>query len=182
LSSPQSPANTFGVEDIPIAIWYVLGAAALAGIVWLIRRIRQKRGSPPIPLQLEAGLKRLGLQPPPMLRRWARFAELSPLARFYLELNRALTRLGQRPAPTDTPRERGQSLKRLLPAAKTPIDSLVGEYQSATYGNRPGDAEVARAAGLEIRRLSFQAILERILSRFRKPDRPDWPRGAYSDS
>lgn len=182
LSSTPPPADTFGIEDIPIAVWYLLSAAILAGIIWLIRRIRRKRGSPPIPLQLEAGFARLGIQSPRILRRWARFASLSPLARFYLELNRALTRLGRAPAPTDTPRERGHNLKLLLPTAKTPIDSLIDEYQSDIYGNQPGDAEVARAAGLEIRRLSFRAILERILARFRRPDRPDWTRSAYPDS
>lgn len=167
-SQPSSLTAGLGIST---GLGLALGLAILAGGVVLARRIRRQRGSPPVPVQLEAGLRRLGLQPPSLLRRWARLASLSPLARSYLELNRALARLGRRPAATDTPAERAAALVDLLPEAAIPIQTLLLEYQAAIYSQSPGDAEVARLAGNQIRRLSFLALFQRLLARLQEPAR-----------
>jgi hypothetical protein len=104
-----------------------------------------------------------------ILRRWVHFATLSPLTRAYLELNRALSRLGSPASPKDTPAERATVLLTLLPAASVPIHKLLSEYQSATYSQHPGDVEVAQNAGSEIRKLSFLALAQRFLARFQEP-------------
>jgi hypothetical protein len=109
------------------------------------------------------------MQPPPLLRRWARLAALAPLGRAYLELNRALSRLGKPPAIIDTPAERGEALKLVLPVAAIPVNHLVSEYQAATYGNQPGNPDLARESGLEIRKLSYLARFQRFLARFQEP-------------
>jgi hypothetical protein len=120
-------------------------------------------------VQLEAGLRRVGLQPPGSLHRWARFAVLNPLARAYLELNRALSRLGKRPAPTDTPAERGAVLEGLLPVVAIPIRNLIAEYQVAIYSRGKGDETIAQRAGTEIRNQSYLARIKGLLARFQEP-------------
>lgn len=158
--------DTFGLEDIPAVIWYILAALVILGIVAATWQVRKKRGSPPIPVQLEAGLKRLGIQSPPVLRRWAYAALLSPMARAYRELNRALARLGNPPAPTNTPAERGEALSSLLPMAIIPINNLLDEYQVDIYGNQSGNPQIAYDAGLEIRKYSYQSWMQSVLDRY----------------
>jgi hypothetical protein len=144
-------------------------AIALAGVY--ASRYRQQRGLPPLPVQLEASLRRIGVQPPILLRRWARLASLSPLAKAYRELNRALARLGKPAASTDTPAERASNLSEVLPEASRPIQTLLVEYQLVTYGSRPANLANAQDAGREIRRASLLARVRRILARFQEPSR-----------
>lgn len=157
--------------SIPQAIWFLSAVMLLALAAVHIRRIRRERGSPPFPVQIESGLRRLGIEPPRILRRWARFASLSPLTRAYLELNRALSRLGARPARTDTPAERAARLSLLLPEARDLIEDLLVEYQSATYSPDPGNAETGQRAGREIRKISYLALLQRFIARFQEPNK-----------
>ena len=164
--STNNSVDTFSLEDIPVGIWYGLAALAILGFVIVIRRVRKKRNSPPIPVQLEAGLKRLGIQSPPVLRRWVHAALLSPLARAYRELNRALVRLGKPPAPTNTPAERGTALSLLLPTATTPINLLIDEYHVEIYGNQPGNPQIAYQAGVEIRKRSYQSQVQSFVDRY----------------
>lgn len=169
-ASNPSPFGQLGdALQIPAAVWALLAAGLLALGVSFIRRIRRRRGSPPLPVQLEAGLRRVGLQPPGSLHRWARFAVLNPLARAYLELNRALSRLGKRPAPTDTPAERGAVLEGLLPVVAIPIRNLIAEYQVAIYSRGKGDETIAQRAGTEIRNQSYLARIKGLLARFQEP-------------
>jgi hypothetical protein len=111
-------------------------------------------------------LRRIGLEPPATLRRWARSAALSPLARAYLELNRALSRLGWPPVTTDTPAERAAVLEGLLPVAEKPIRSLLFEYQAATYGERTGEPGGSPRARI---RNSYLALLQRYSHASRNP-------------
>jgi transglutaminase-like putative cysteine protease len=168
-STQSSGENNFGLEDVPTWAWFLITISTLVLVILILRQVRIRRGSPPLAIQFESGLKRIGVQPPPLLRRWARLAGLSPLGRAYLELNRALTRLGKPPAMVDTPAERGETLKYILPVAVTPVNHLVGEYQAAIYGNQPGNPELARESGMEIRKLSYLARLQRSLARFQEP-------------
>lgn len=166
LPPPIDSVEPFGFEDIPVGVWYGLAVVTILVFIMLIRQVRKKRGSPPIPIQLEAGLKRLGIQSPPVLRRWAYAALLSPLARAYRELNRALDRLGKPPAPTNTPAERGAALSLLLPAAATPINNLIDEYHIEIYGNQPGNPQIAYDAGMEIRKRSYQSRVQSFADRY----------------
>lgn len=165
----SSGENSFGLEDIPLWAWFLIGIIILAALILILRQVRIRRGSPPLAIQMESGLKRIGVQPPSLLRRWARFAALTPLGRAYLELNRALSRLGRPPAITDTPAERGETLKQILPVAVDSVNHLVGEYQAAIYGNLPGNPDLAHGAGMEIRKQSYLARLQRSLARFQEP-------------
>jgi transglutaminase-like putative cysteine protease len=154
---------------IPSVVWFGLGALGLTIAAYFARRVRKIRGSPPIPVQIESSLLHVGIKPPNLLRYWVRYATLSPLTKSYLEINRALKRLGSAPKPNDTPGERGTVLKRLLPEADNSILVLLNEYQTATYGPLSGDSQTARQASIKIRNLSFLALIKRFLARFQEP-------------
>ncbi len=120
-----------------------------------------------LPGQVEKGLLRLGIHPPAFLRRWTQYAALPPMTRAYLEVNRALTRLGFPPALHDTPAERVASLALHLPPAAIPADYLLAQYHAATYSPNPPDPGRALEVSKEVRRLSYRALFDRWLARFR---------------
>jgi hypothetical protein len=134
---------------------------------YTLQRIRKQRGSPPIPVQLEGGLREVGITPPDVLTRWARFAGLSPASRAYLEINRALTRLGHPAAPADTPSERAFGLVRLLPRIEVYIRDVLSAYHSVVYSNGRPKLINAPRAGKEIRNHSYRAFLRHIFENFR---------------
>jgi transglutaminase-like putative cysteine protease len=156
---------------IPTPLWFALILIVLISMVVLLRRLRIQRGSPPIPVQIESSLERVGIKSPKFLHRWARHASISPLSRAYLELNHALSRLGQPPSESDTPSERAEDLVQLLPLAETPVQAVLTPYQSSIYGNQPSDPDEAQSAGKEIRKLSYLARLQQFLARFQDPKR-----------
>lgn len=134
----------------------------------------------PFPVIIEGVFNRFGIRPPEFIRRWARQASLPSLTRSYLEINNALTRLGQAPAYADTPAERADSLETILPAARSHSRQLIGEYQRATFSPLPADDSSAREAADEIRGLSYRerlrqvtgSLLRRIQAPSRDPRRP----------
>ena len=131
--------------------------------------MRVVRGSPPLPVQIEAGLQRIGVASPVFLRRWARFTLLPIVARAYHEINKALSRLGNSPALPDTPAERAQKLTEIIPVAAVPIQSLITSYEAITYGPHFLDDPNARRAGWEIRKQSYLSKLQRWFSRLQEP-------------
>jgi transglutaminase-like putative cysteine protease len=171
LEPAGNEVNFAGLEIDPTTIFISLGAIAALAIFLLIRSVRSRRGSPPLPVQLESGLERVGIQSPKILLRWARIARLSPLSRAYLELNRALSRLGKPPVISDTPSERAGDLVQLLPVSENPVQAVIIPYQNSIYGDQSEDIEAAQQAGKEIRKISYFAKLQRFLSRFQEPKR-----------
>ena len=137
--------------------------AGLVLVVVLVRRRRRRRTTLPFPVQLERGLRRIGLAPPPLVRRWAKQALLSPLEHAYMEVDRALARLGAASRPADTPAERAAALRRTLPEASGAATLLLGEYQAATYGPHRHNIYAAREAAHTIRRLSWLTKLRRFV-------------------
>jgi hypothetical protein len=159
------------MEINPTPIYLSLGVITVIALILLVRMVRIRRGSPPIPVQLESGLERAGIQSPKILLHWARYSRMSPLARAYNELNRALSRLGRPPVLSDTPSERANDLVQLLPVSEGPVRAVIIPYQNAIYGEQPEETEAAQQAGKEIRKISYFAKLQRILSRFQDPKR-----------
>lgn len=140
-------------------------------IIFLVRRLRIRRGTPPLPVQIESSLARAGINPPRIIQRWARFSSLSTLSRAYLELNRALSRLGSSPNQADTPSERADTLIQILPVAEIPTRTILVPYQTSIYGNQSPDPDEAKQAGKEVRKLSYLARLQQFLARFQNPNR-----------
>jgi len=125
-----------------------------------------------IPIFLERSIIKTGIKPPKAIHLWARRAELPPLTRAYLEVNRALTRLGRVSPVDETPAERANKLGQILPPARKPAHRLVQEYQVATFSTRPANLDIAQQAGSEVRKLSIKAysyrLISRLLQRFRR--------------
>jgi transglutaminase-like putative cysteine protease len=173
--SDQEPTsqnvNIAGMQIDPTLIYISLAAVSVIAFILLIRSVRSRRGTPPLPVQLESGLERVGLQSPKILLRWARYARLSPLARAYNELNRALSRLGEPAVISDTPSERADGLVQLLPISENPVQAVIIPYQNSVYGDKNEDPEEAQTAGKEIRKISYFAKIQRLFSRFQEPKR-----------
>jgi len=161
-----------GLLDLSILIWRIPMAR------WLQRYYKRWGAQPPkfinrwaaeeilpIPARIEGGLRTIGLQPPEFLRQWALYARLNRVGRSYIEINRALRRLGAMPTPDATPAERASILSRLVPNTAAPVDSLLAEYHRGTYSSHEVDPNTAWTASREIRKLSYMALFARWMDR-----------------
>ncbi len=177
--APDDPFPTWPLFALPFGI-ALIGVSAVA---WYrsrqrIRDREPKRRTTPIPVKIESGFRRIGLRPPAFLRYWSYLASLPEAARAYLELNRALTRLGNPPERAQTPSERAFELAQLLPESRDELKILLAEYHSLAYSNQNGAAPIegpAYFAGREIRRLSWIALWQRFWSRFQRIGRDKLP-------
>jgi transglutaminase-like putative cysteine protease len=162
----SSNRSLYMVSGILIA----LVAAMIGLLIPLARKRHWREKIPAIPIMLESGMRRVGIQPPAFIRELAFMAGLSPLTRAYHEINRALSRLGNHPNTNYTPAQRAASLGELLPQAAPPADRLLDEYQLTIYGHDYSpNLPVAQEAGKEIRSLSFRAWLQRLIIERKKP-------------
>ncbi len=129
---------------------------------------------PPLTVLLEERLRLWGLPVPAWLRRRAAWLRLLPEERAYHEINRALRRLGDAPAPSATPAERATRLGALLPDARPPAARLLRVYQALRYAPpaaAPHPAEEAAAcqeAARHLRAASWRAWLDRKLARWQE--------------
>ena len=178
-STSDSGQNTtfWSIGNIIGLILLVFALGVLGIVIWQVRRGLKlmpliERMSIEIPERLEMSLRKLGIKPPAFLRNWIYTRKLPGLTRSYLEINHALSRVGKKPAMQDTPVERTASLVATIPEASTPAGRLLEEYQASVYSPHPADADAARQAGREVRRLSWLAWLKHLLSRFQEPERP----------
>jgi hypothetical protein len=173
------PSNATGTANkgLPanvVRLALFLSSASAAGLLLFSifnYRTRITSGLQTLPVKLEGRMLRWGLRPPAFLRMWARYAGLSPTQRSYLEINRALSRLGYTPAIHQTPSERALVLVQLVPASVQSVNNLLDVYQRTTYSLSEDNPDAARRAGKEIRKLSYLAALRRLLARFQEPAR-----------
>jgi transglutaminase-like putative cysteine protease len=156
----------------------VVGSAILGiGIlIFLAIRIHVRINFAPVPIWMEKSLLRMGFRPPKRLTEWSRQASLPAVPRAYLEISRALARLGLAATPASTPNERATALIEDLPSVTQPASQLVQRYQMhvfSTYIPENSDQEAALEAGRQIRNQSFKAkvqrFLQRLLSRVQQP-------------
>jgi transglutaminase-like putative cysteine protease len=166
---PPLPAVPGPLTPLQIALRVLLAIGSLALIGAALYSLRKRLPPEPIPVQLEAQIRRFGLKPPRFLIRWARLASLPPLTRAYLEINKALARLGQRPQYSATPAERVDRLSRLVPPASEPANYLLSEYHTQTYSPRDASPQQAVESGRQVRRLSYLAWFNRLISRWQEP-------------
>jgi transglutaminase-like putative cysteine protease len=162
----EAAANSFLSYLIVLAVVVILFVAV---IVWK-KNGPNKLGNP-LPVRLERGLRKMGIKSPPLLRRWVYFASLPPIARSYMEINRALKRLGSPAGVHDTPAERAAALSSLLPEVEQQVYFLLENYQLSIYSQRIPEIENARQYGLHIRSLSYRAMLQNFVQRFRRATR-----------
>jgi transglutaminase-like putative cysteine protease len=151
-------------SSLGVFFWVIAAPIGLALAMILVWRYRKPINLPPLPVQLEKGMKRIGLKPPSFLKRWSYFATLSPLSKAYMEINRSLRWLGSPPAIDDTPSERATALAEVLPATAPYVKSLLAEYQLSVYSQKQANAGIARNAASEIRKLTYRALLQALIS------------------
>jgi transglutaminase-like putative cysteine protease len=163
--SPPSPAQ----PKWPLTILWLAVAGVLIGSGYIIWRNRGRFTLPPLPILIETTLIKIGIQPPRAIRHWAKRAALPPLSKSYLEIIKALKRLGEAIRPTDTPAERAQKLGEILPSANEPAQVLLNEYQIAMFSQETGDYDMARQAAYEIRALSLKASFTNLGNKLKKP-------------
>lgn len=167
---PEIPVVTPQQRILQATLRVVLVLAGVGLLVLALWGIRRRLPPEPIAVQLENRFRRMGIRPPRVLVEWARRASLSPLTKSYLEINRALRRLGKSPAGSDTPAERVHALQELLPATTEPSSYLLDEYQSQLYSPRPANGvQQARSASRQIRNQSLWAWFNRLISRWQEP-------------
>jgi hypothetical protein len=145
-----------------VTLLALTSALIVIAIFWR-RRFRTEQ--PVLSILVQKGLRRLNIDLPARLNRWIVHATLPFLTRAYMQINYALIRLDAPPEPADTPAERAETLRRLLPTATDPAERLLAEYHAGIYGLGPGDLHVARWAGHTIRSLSWKAALRRLRDR-----------------
>lgn len=139
--------------------------AALIIILFLIINFKNLSWAllPSFPIMIEALIRKIGLEPPTAIKKWAFRAKLTPICRAYLELNDSLTRLGNQPNPNKTPRERAFLLSSIIPELSNPAQTLVNQYEIATYGKLSPDIISAQVSVMQIRNLTFRENLRRFL-------------------
>ncbi len=164
----QSPTSDSAQQSRLNALYWLIALTLGAGLLFLGWRMRSRIDLQATPIFLEKALTRVGVRPPRFISLWARWAVLPSLSKAYLEINRALARLGEEPVVNETPAERANNLGRILPEAHKPAMTLVHEYQIATFSRQRADVYTAVNAGRQIRSLSFKAYLRRILARFQQ--------------
>lgn len=143
--------------------WIVLAAVVVIGAAVITWKVKKFQLRTPLPVQMERGLRKLGLKSPRVLRRWAHFASLSPIAHSYTEINSSLKRLGQPPSSDDTPAERAAALSALLPDIEGQVLRLLEEYQFSIYSQREPDIAAARQCSAEIRSVSIDTMLRNFI-------------------
>jgi hypothetical protein len=148
----------------------VLGLGSAALLFYLAWRMRSRINLQAAPIWIEKAFYKVNIRPPQFIQLWARRATLSPLARAYLEINYALSRLGEKPAANATPGERAAHLSKLAPPTEEPAETLVAQYQIGTFSQQPADLEIATKSAAEVRRLSYKARFQSLLARIQEPE------------
>jgi hypothetical protein len=152
-----------------IVVYWSASLVLAGGLFFLVWRFRERINLPPAPILLETTFHRLGITPPKTVQLWARHASLPPLVKAYVEINGALSRLGEAPAVTATPAERASRLGQIMPPAEKPAQRLVNEYQRGIFSLQPPNLAIALGAAADIKTMSFKTFLQRILSRLQRP-------------
>jgi len=175
LSLAYSPL--IGLPSCPVGIQSYLHKRGLKSPTFIDRWADQanslpnliKKQLPPLPLLLLSIFQKLKLTPPKMIEMWAIHAGLPALQRAYIEINRALIRLGKPPAAAHTPFERASALGKILPPTKDPAFELVEEYQRSIFSQVSADEKNAHRIALIIKQLSTKAALHLMLSKLQRP-------------
>ncbi len=103
----------------------------------------------------------LGFHPPEGLQNWANYTLQPLIAQAYQQVNLTLQRLGESPAVSATPAERAARVTKLLPEAEKPVNSLLAEYQKASYSSTPPDLDAARQSSNQLRLLTRAFLLKK---------------------
>jgi hypothetical protein len=116
------------------------------------------------PVAIMAFLERRHLPVPAFLLNWARWSELTPMARAFAAVNQSLRWLGKPQPSSATPAERADQLREQMPEAGEEIGILVKEHQTALYSPREGNLPAARQASRTLRFKTIKRLIHRFFS------------------
>ncbi len=116
----------------------------------------------PLPILLKAFLLQYHIKVPKWLQNWAAWSGMGPFERAFSNVRWAVTRLGSEDNPTHTPAERIEKMTKILPESTAAATLLLAEYQTAIYGQAPGNIQIARQAGKQIHRLAWKAWMREL--------------------
>jgi transglutaminase-like putative cysteine protease len=168
----------FFLPPLPVMLIMASKRLGLEPAPWLTQwadRAAQKAARrtnlPPFPIIVEKSFLKIGARPPAFIQHWSQLVQLPGLSRSYLEINRALRRIGKPGAETDTPMERANTLGSMIPLADQPAHQLVTEYQLGLFSTQQPDQASAHQAGQLIRRLSWRKLFQSWLTRLQESPR-----------
>ena len=115
-----------------------------------------------LPVYLANQYEQRGNIPPLWLKRWVRWANLSPIEHAFQAINISLFWLGHPQTAHTTSQERVEVLINLLPAIEGQARSLLQEFHTVTYTPRTGNISAARKAAIDI-------LLKTLQLRLKKP-------------
>jgi transglutaminase-like putative cysteine protease len=169
---PEAPTqdtsgNTQKITILTIIRGLLIGSILAALLIILILIINTRKtiiqALPPIPILIEQFFRKIGLEPPEWIKKWAFFTRLPAISQAYQELNEALSRLGNRPNPNKTPKERAGIMASIIPDLNMPAQTLVNQYEIATYGISSPDLISAKVSSQQIKYLTFREVFRRRL-------------------
>ena len=153
----ENEARNLKLQIFFINLFRMLRLPLLAvGVFLTWRVIRARRNLPPFAVFLEMNMRRIDLQPPLFVQRWAVYVTLAPMERAYFEIDRALRLLSPVAATYGTPAEQTAKLAKLATVIEPPAYQLLHEYEAWAYSENEGDLEIARTASRTIRYLSYR--------------------------
>jgi transglutaminase-like putative cysteine protease len=160
IEQPEKPAFSFSTPQI--VFLSIFGLVTLVVIIFYGLKSNHIINPRPLPQIVFAFMIKTGLRPPAAVKKWADISSLPPLFRAYLEINNALSRLGEHPQVTSTPAERAEKLSEIIPPAKLPIDRLLHEYQIGFFSTQEPNIIVAYQSAGEIRQQSIRKSMDNL--------------------
>lgn len=168
----EMPVDDTSAEGIrsPLLVLFqslLVGSIIAALVIILILIFNSRNISlqsfPSLPILIDTALRKIGVEPPEFIKKWAFRVALPAISRAYLELNDSLSRLGNQPNPNKTPRERAFLMASIIPELSNPAHTLVNQYEIATYGKSRPDIVSAQVSSRQIRYLAFREYFRRLL-------------------
>ncbi len=116
-----------------------------------------------LPVYLEGRYIKNGQQPPTWLKRWTKWAMLTPIERSFHTIDLSLRWLHHSQPAYATAMERANILGELLPSAQDAITTLKHEHETILFTNRAGNIVIARKAALTILLKTWQIRVKETL-------------------
>ncbi len=161
LTVPKEPVGPVFATWLGIILLTLLTALF---VFWL--STPQMRITPPV-LLLDSFLQFKGRKAPTWLEKLAHRQAAIPFKRAYAVLARAIRSLGHPVNLADTPTERGEALRKLMPDLSEQIKELVHQYELARFSPHDADIQKANECSLIIQKSVQAAMVEKRLMKKR---------------
>ena len=150
-----------------VIVWIILSLFVLGLGLWMLIRYRPshiKLKLDPLPVILERALLKRNMSVPLWLQRWRYRSLMSAPERAYRQLGWSIRIMGQPLDPAETPRERAQRLKDLLPGMEVPVQEIINEYHLDQFSHHIINEERAKRAAQKVRNLAIKTRLQQLFT------------------